>query len=593
MRLLLVTASLLLALGACKKTEAPASSPSAGGVAAPVTPATVAANPRRIPGARNLFSLAKPTVTPSPLPARFGAPLASTEAELGQWQKQPPAPYVAAQLAAGDPSMRERVLEGLRKAATAGPVPEALADHYVRLFGYSPAPASCQWLLATVTGQEPARVRGVLFQALARCSGPGVAEAFTRDDAPDAVIVDWLFDATGPAKTPFHERLARAAAAVAAKGEAYDVRKVGFALSRLQGEKAAGAARKVIDGIADPQRRANASLGLLHHDSPELQALGRKACAHPSLATDPMCSRDEPEAGAGRKKTGTLEDLLSDGAPLSELLAKAPRAEVEAALQRCVKAKASEYGAARCLSQLASLDRAKAVEAAKALPPSRPGDALAEVAVALVKFPEKGALETRLAELGFTAVPGAENEPGEEEPIAVKAVLTRLGRLTSFDTETDRFPNEHDGLMADLATLVRPALDGVAFEEIAPEESRMDDDPYVLRAYLDGSRYELSAANNGDWYDLNAVLGLMNALLAARKSDARLVTLPTGDQTAAVLGGPEKGIRALAEAGLVTAESPSAGMRNGKQFEKQVLEQLRKEHQVIQGGAQGPDLTQP
>src|SRR5690606_19384187 len=132
-----------------------------------------------------------------------------------------------------------------------------------------------------------------------------------------------------------------------------------------------------------------------------------------------------------------------------------------------------------------------------------------------------------LRDLGF--VLDRTNMGLEAKPITVEDVLFARGRTEWFDAETGTFPNAHDALLAELAALASPVLDDVIFEEIPPAESEMDDGPYRLHAYADGKRYALRAENHGDWYDVHAVIGLVNALLVARNSDIRLVVLPTGD----------------------------------------------------------------
>ncbi|MBI3178296.1 MAG: hypothetical protein HYZ27_01465 [Deltaproteobacteria bacterium] len=251
-----------------------------------------------------------------------------------------------------------------------------------------------------------------------------------------------------------------------------------------------------------------------------------------------------------------------------------------------MRAKEREYQRARCLARLATLEWAKAVALAKEIPAQvaegREPAPLGQLVRALVEFPDKGALEQRLADLGFTAVPGAKVADAQlGDGLSVEDALTELGRVTNFDVETGRFPNEHDELMGSLSRIAAPTLDGVVFEEVPPSEAQMDNGPYLLRAYMDGKRYELRAENNGDWYDLGAVLGLLNALLTARKSELRFIALPTGDQTATVLAGPRKGIQELAQQRLIGIALPDDGMKDGKAFEAKVFEQLRREGRIV------------
>ena len=107
-----------------------------------------------------------------------------------------------------------------------------------------------------------------------------------------------------------------------------------------------------------------------------------------------------------------------------------------------------------------------------------------------------------------------------------------------------------------------------------------------MSAYLDGQKVSVAAENMGHWYDVGAVLGLLNSLLKDRKSEQRLVTLPTGDQTSVGLAGSEAGIRQAAQEGLIRIEGAEAGVEAGKAFEDRVLKKLEEEGEDI---LQGPE----
>lgn len=178
----------------------------------------------------------------------------------------------------------------------------------------------------------------------------------------------------------------------------------------------------------------------------------------------------------------------------------------------------------------------------------------------------------QLQNLGFARV--GDIDPSKLESEDAVAVLQAAGYAHWFDVETGEFPNQHDGLLRELAELVRPTLDGVVFEEVAPSD---DEGPYQLFAYADGMRYRTRAENHGDWYDVDAVLRLLDALLQARKSSDRYLALDTGDQTLVVVGGPRRAIDAALAQKLLIPGDPAEAERAGKAFETQVLDQLRKE----------------
>ena len=158
-------------------------------------------------------------------------------------------------------------------------------------------------------------------------------------------------------------------------------------------------------------------------------------------------------------------------------------------------------------------------------------------------------------------------------------ILAAAGYLHGFDVETGVFPNAHDSLMRELAALAGDALAGALFDEIPPvyDENAGDEEvgPYRLSVYLGGKRYRIDAENHGDWYDLDAVLTLMNAVLADRRSDTRLFTLDTGDQTAIVVAATTDAFRGALAAGLLEAGDPQAAEAGGKAYEEAVLGRMR------------------
>jgi hypothetical protein len=132
-------------------------------------------------------------------------------------------------------------------------------------------------------------------------------------------------------------------------------------------------------------------------------------------------------------------------------------------------------------------------------------------------------------------------------------------------------------LLIELASLAGPALSGALFEEIPPSENQMDTGAYLLAAYVDGKRYRVRAENHGDWYDLSAVLGLLNTVLRDRHSDLRYVSLPSGGQIAHVTVAPTAALQSTVATGLLRLDSPSAAEATGKEFERRVLERLHQQ----------------
>jgi hypothetical protein len=171
----------------------------------------------------------------------------------------------------------------------------------------------------------------------------------------------------------------------------------------------------------------------------------------------------------------------------------------------------------------------------------------------------------RLQKLGFDRV-GALNVKDVESEDAGQ-LLVEAGHAFWFDVETGRFPNEHDALLRSLAALVTP-LHGVVFEEHAPLN---DEGPYELVAYSDSWIYRLPAENLGDWYDVDAVLRLLNTLLEDKGASERFAPLATNDQSIVVVGARRQAIEAAFAQGVLESAEAGAAEKTGKAFEAEVL----------------------
>lgn len=166
----------------------------------------------------------------------------------------------------------------------------------------------------------------------------------------------------------------------------------------------------------------------------------------------------------------------------------------------------------------------------------------------------------------------------EVEYADAAALLQAAGLCVWFDVETGTFPNGHDGLLRELAAAAGGDLAGVQFQEIPPAE---DGDeaaaPYQLHAYADGLRWSVTARDYGDWYDVDAVLRLGNALLRDRGSTRRMLLLFSEDQTAQVVVAPQAVLGAALEQGLLQAGDEAAAREAGKAFEQVVRRKLNPE----------------
>jgi len=182
------------------------------------------------------------------------------------------------------------------------------------------------------------------------------------------------------------------------------------------------------------------------------------------------------------------------------------------------------------------------------------------------------ALEQRLQSVGL--LPAGARPVTAVPPVTVEELLEAHGRLTRFDVETGMFPNMHDGLAADLWRLT--GLSPIAFEEIPPVyRDGKEEGEYRLRAFTAQHEYSVIAKNHGDWYDVDAVLRVLDRVLSDQNSELRSQVLPAYDQTATVIMAPPAAVAAASQLGLLFTEpsAPSAETR-GKQFEAEVLRRI-------------------
>lgn len=178
----------------------------------------------------------------------------------------------------------------------------------------------------------------------------------------------------------------------------------------------------------------------------------------------------------------------------------------------------------------------------------------------------------KLNVLGFSRV--AALDPKAIDTDHIESVLEPAGYSFFFDIETDQFPNHHDTLMRSLATLVTAEFKDAIFEEQAPDID--SETPYALTAYVDGKRYRTLAENLGDWYDVDAVLRLMNSILVDSKSTVRYRPLETRDQNLTVVAAPTTAFAAAVNAGILRPGNTSDAEKTGKASEERVIKLLQK-----------------
>lgn len=226
-----------------------------------------------------------------------------------------------------------------------------------------------------------------------------------------------------------------------------------------------------------------------------------------------------------------------------------------------------------CLHALAVSNRAEAMRQAKVLQgwliktPHAP--TLPVLINTLARFESDARLKQYLTDLGVLNGKGAFDEPDRQASLTPDSFFTRHGRVVWFDAETGMFPNQHDYLLSQIAQL-SPDLKAATFTEVAPKDDQDDKALYQLGASLNNKRYQQAAQNYGDWYDVEAVLTLLNSMAQDVQSPDRFITLPTNDQTAIVMVIEQTALQTLITDRLIILDDSSRAMLLGKEFEEQM-----------------------
>ena len=275
------------------------------------------------------------------------------------------------------------------------------------------------------------------------------------------------------------------------------------------------------------------------------------------------CAESATPANASKKAT---EPTLTDSPP-----AEGSCAGWQKSLTRGRRADDVQY----CLHTKAREDRDAAIAEARLMVDWEIKDndysELLPLLAALTKYPKPGSLETYLRELELLP-----NKPDEstrlDTAITVSDYVSELGNIHWFDAETGTFPNNHDYLLHEVAALSQ--LKDARFSETAPSDYNADDEPYQLSAEINGKTYQQTAENYGDWYDIGAVIALLNKVAVDQNIGSRFTLLPTQDQTAIIWVVDAQSLHTLHQQGLVKLGAADLSMLTGKAFEEEVKKSL-------------------
>jgi hypothetical protein len=506
------------------------------------------------PAAADPFVYAAIEKTPAPRPAELVGPVPTELAALRAW---PLEAQLRERACGGDPALLAAWHHAMLATASAAPaVAEALAGA-VELCG---RPELCDWLAPRLGAADSAPLRSVLGAAFASCTRERDRAVIAGAETPVDVVVDWYAGRIGKRTEPFDPRLAVAARAALAAGDAARAAQVGAALARVPPADALATLRDV-GATGDPALRATLAARLAGSDDPAARAAGVAACAHPSLKSEYWCR--QPALPADDRPPIDGYYVAQDWGATDP----GWRTRALGELATCAAA-GERHRSEACLTNLALVDRVRATAVAARLT----GDAgkTGVIARTLVAYPTADALTAALARAGLCA---AELGLDERAPVTAEDHLAASRCGLTFDPETDQWPNRHDTLAAQLVLLGGRDLADVTFFEEAPAEGSPG--PYRLLAYVDGARYATAArADLGDWYDLDAVLGFVNAIARDRGKPQRWLVTSGGGNDAIAVGGPETALRDLVARGLLPAAPPTRSVEDSRAREQRLIDRL-------------------
>lgn len=170
--------------------------------------------------------------------------------------------------------------------------------------------------------------------------------------------------------------------------------------------------------------------------------------------------------------------------------------------------------------------------------------------------------EHRLREL--LQIPPEAWVPEDDRPEYWDETFMRLGRGYGFDPEAGEYPVHHGQRVLELARLVSPLLDGARFTQVLPGEPDVEgeerapltedsdkegdgtDSRYTLRLRHAGRRYSVTFHDFSGFYNINAVLALLNAALEPTGTPMRFFGF--GD---VVVVGPLRGVQQAMREGFI------------------------------------------
>jgi hypothetical protein len=247
-------------------------------------------------------------------------------------------------------------------------------------------------------------------------------------------------------------------------------------------------------------------------------------------------------------------ELLYDAASYVERH-PAERPRVEGELEGCARGASTALVGipSMCLTRLATIDWGRARAVAPSLD-AHADPALAGIAASLAQFPSASDLVLALRTRQLLGEPRA----SEGVPVTVVAAMASHGRAWMLG-RASLLAFGHDRLARHLLRL--GGLGDVEVEERNVESATglaAIGMSTRLRATSRGDTFFVDTTSDGDYYDLEAIVGLLNVVARARVASVRyLVVLDPLAEEAIVLGPPGELASAVAEGLLVVPGTDS------------------------------------
>lgn len=463
-------------------------------------------------------------VADGPPPARFSVPIPPFNGGLWSWDETtPPAGHIRAGLCTGQGELRRQFGAAIESGEADD---EELKGQFGYLFWDCTVQSFCEWL-PEMAATSPVQAEFAWSHAF-NCPVTIVDAWFSTGDVPhDAVSTYYnLVSPKDDVARPWVDSALRQAHAA---GDVNSVTKSGGFVGRTNKSEVAALLLELHSASADQGMADSLARSMRSQSDPNATKVFREFCD----------ARGEVWDGCD----GDVPDPLD---PFTALVSGLEAADPERCLRDLTFSENGdvmvEMRAAQCLARWVDVDRAAAAQWATTAPmPVIPGTGYGPMVDTLVRWPVEGDLEKAL--IGLQMLPG-HGPPRwlnnrDVTPVTPVEVLEAGGAAMSFDVETGEVPTGHDRLLRELVGLVESPLSSAVFEETMPAEMNH---PYVLDAWVGGKHYQVRALDLGDWYDLDLMVGWLNAMARDQGISSRFAVVSYADQWVTVVGGPEEAL---------------------------------------------------